>query len=157
MANIAVRNDKQIAPVLELPEPVQMLRELLRWNPFRETAPHAIGGAPFVPAFDVRETKDRFVFFADLPGVKENEIEISLAGTRLVIAGNRRMEKVEENETYFTTERAYGAFQRSFTLPDGIDPDHIVAELRDGVLSMVVPKTAEAKARKILLKTGPKS
>ncbi len=157
MANIAIRNEKQIAPVLDLPEPVQMLRDLLRWNPFREVAPHVVEGATFLPPFEVRETKDRFVFFADLPGVKENDLDINITGTRLVIAGNRKFEKVEEKETFFTNERTYGAFQRSFTLPDGIDVEHIVAELKDGVLTMVVPKTPEMKARKIVLKTGPKS
>lgn len=157
MANIAVRNEKQIAPALELPEPVQMLRDLLRWNPFREVAPHVVEGAVFMPAFEVRETKDRFVFVADLPGIKETDLEINLAGTRLVIAGNRKTEKVEEHETYYTAERCYGAFQRSFTLPEGIDAEHIVADLKEGVLTIVVPKTAEMKARKIFLKSGPKS
>jgi HSP20 family protein len=158
MANIAVRNEKQIAPVLDIPEPVQMLRDLLRWNPFREIAPHLMEGSNFVPAFEVRESKDRFVFMADLPGVKEADLEINLAGARLFIAGSRKPEVVvEEHETYFTSERAYGPFQRSFTLPEGIDPEHIVAELKEGVLTLVVPKTAEMKSRKILLKTGPKS
>jgi len=158
MTNIAVRNDKQMAPGLDLSEPVHMLRDLLRWNPFREVARFAEGPSGFVPSFEVRESKDRFVFLADLPGVKETDLEISLSGSRLLISGTRKTEKVdEENETYYAVERTYGAFQRSFTLPEGVDAEHIVAELREGVLTVVVPKLGEMKARKIALKTGPKS
>jgi len=160
MANIVVRNEKpvQIAPVLDIPEPVQMIRDLLRWNPFREVShfmPNEVTN--FVPAFEVRESKDRFIFVADLPGIKEAELEITLAGFRLVITGTRRVEKVEEAETFFTAERAYGTFQRSFTLPAGVDVEHIAADLKDGGLTLVVPKLPEMKAKKIFIKGGPKS
>lgn len=159
MANIAVRNEKpvQIAPVLDVPEPMHMLRDLLRWSPFRELAPFMPETANFVPAFEVREAKDRFIFVSDLPGIKEGDLEISLAGSRLVIAGHRMQEKVDESETFFACERSYGSFQRSFTLPEGIDPEHIAADLKDGVLTLVVPKLPEMKAKKILIKGGPKS
>ncbi|MGZ6124837.1 MAG: Hsp20/alpha crystallin family protein [Myxococcales bacterium] len=155
---ITVRNEKPIVPGLELPEPMHMLRDLLRWNPFREATHFAPGPTGFEPTFEVRESKDRFVFYADLPGVKESDLEISLSGSRLLFSGTRKPENVEEaNETYYAAERTYGAFQRSFTLPEGVDAEHIVAELREGVLTVVVPKLAEMKARKIALKTGPKS
>ena len=159
MPNITVRNEKQIAPVLDMPEPVQMIRDLLRWNPFRELAPivHNVPVAGFVPTFEVRESSDRFIFFADLPGIVDKDVEITLAGNRLLIAGTRKIENVEENETYYANERMYGAFQRSFTLPEGVDLEHIVAELKDGVLTLVVPKLPEMKAKKIALKTGPRS
>lgn len=158
MTNIAVRNEKQVMPGFEFSEPVQMLRDLLRWNPFREATRFAEGPTGFVPPFEVRESKDRFVLHADVPGVKETDLEITLSGLRLVISGTRKPHEVEEaNETYYAVERTYGAFQRSFTLPEGIDGEHTIAELRDGVLTVVVPKLAEMKARKIALKTGPKS
>ncbi len=158
MANIAVRNEKALAPaVVGMPEPVQMIRDLLRWNPFRELAPATAEVMEFLPAFEVRESKDRFLFVADLPGVKEDELEIMLAGNRLMISGNRKVEAVEEGETYYTAERAYGAFHRTFTLPEGVDVEHIAADLKDGVLTLVVPKLPEMKAKKIFLKTGPRS
>jgi HSP20 family protein len=158
MTNIAIRNEKPVVPGLELPEPMHVLRDLLRWTPFREPTQFSPGPTGFVPAFEVRESKDRFVFIGDLPGVKESELEISLSGFRLLISGNRKIEQMEEeNETYYSAERTYGPFQRSFSLPEGIDPEHIIAELQDGVLRVVVPKAAEMKARKISLKTGPKS
>ena len=159
MANISVRNEKpvQIAPVLDVQEPVQMIRDLLRWNPFREGTHYTSEVTTFLPAFEVRESKDRFLFVADLPGIKENDLEITLAGNRLVIAGARKVEKMEETETYFTAERSYGTFQRSFTLPQGIDVEHIVGDLKEGVLTLVVPKLPEMKAKKILIKGGHKS
>lgn len=158
MTNITVRNEKPIVPGVEWPEPVHMLRDLLRWSPFRETTRFAAGPTGFEPAFEVRESKDRFVFYADLPGVKESDVEISLSGSRLLFSGNRKTEKVEEeNETYYAVERTYGPFQRSFTLPEGVDAEHIVAEMSDGVLTVVIPKLAGMKARKIALKTGPRS
>ncbi len=145
MANIAIRNEKpvEIAPVLDIPEPARMIRDFIRWNPFRETAPFAPDVSAFVPAFEVREADDRFVFIADLPGMKESELEVTIAGSRLVIAGERKPELFEENARYFAAERGYGAFQRSFTLPDGVDVDHIVADLDNGVLTLVVPKMPE--------------
>ena len=161
MANITVRNEKHIAPVLGFTEPVQMMRDLLRWNPFREIdVPPVHREMPvtgFVPAFEVRESKDRFIFVADLPGIKEADLEITLTGNRLVITGTRKFEAVDETETYFAAERTYGAFQRSFTLPEGVDLEHIVADLKEGVLSLIVPKLPEMKAKKIALKTGPRS
>ena len=157
MANIAVHSEKPIAPAVELPEPVHMLRDLLRWSPFREVTRPGEAVTGFTPAFEVRESKDRFVFTADLPGVKESDVEISLAGSRLSIGGNREAERREENETYHAAERTYGSFARSFTLPEGVDAEHIVAELSEGVLTVMVPKAVETKERKIALRTGPKS
>ncbi len=160
MANIAIRNEKpvQIAPMLDIPEPMEMFRDFFRFNPFREMARYMPAEVmSFNPVFEVRESKDRFIFVADVPGLKESEIEISLAGNRLLIAGVRKQEKVDEGEAYFAAERAYGAFQRSFTLPEGVDVEHVAADLKDGVLTIVVPKLPEMKAKKIHIKGGPKS
>ena len=159
MANIAIRSEKpvQIAPVLDMPEPVQMIRDLLRWGPFREMAPYVPEAVNFLPVFEVRESKDRFLFVAELPGIKEADLDITLAGNRLVIAGEKKLDKIEENETYYAAERVYGKFQRSFTLPEGVDVEHVGADLKDGVLTLVIPKLPEMKAKKIFVKSGPKS
>ena len=69
----------------------------------------------------MKETKDAYVFRADLPGVKDEDLEISLTGNRLTVSGHREQEKREQSETYYATERAYGSFSRTFTLPDGTD------------------------------------
>jgi HSP20 family protein len=132
------------------------MRALLAWDPFREmmTMP-SIGEAQFVAttAFDVKETKDSYEFKADVPGMLEKDIEVTVTGNRLTIAGKREAEKEDKSERYYTFERSYGAFTRSFTLPDGADLDKLRASLDRGVLSISVPKLPEVQAKKIAIKT----
>jgi len=96
------------------------------------------------------------VFKADLPGVKESDIEVSLVGNRLAISGKREGEKEEKAETYYAYERSYGSFTRTFTLPSDIDSAHIKAELKNGELTVVVPKAAAAVAKRIPVAAGDK-
>jgi HSP20 family protein len=140
------------------PREADPLRWLMRWDPFREMTPSWFGPplaeATFSPAFEVKETKDSFLFKADLPGLKEPDIEIKLTGDRLTISGKREAEREDKDDTFYTYERSYGTFMRSFTLPDGIDSDHVMAELKDGVLHVVVPKKAAAIGKTIAIKPG---
>ena len=152
MADIVVRRNpgQAMTPAREM-EPFRMFRDLLRWDPFQEMAPiwPEVGAAYLVP-FEVKETKDAFLFKADVPGIKEQDLEITLSGNRLTIGGKRTSEKEEGgDETYYTYERSYGSFSRSFTLPDGIDPDHVQANLRNGVLSVAIAKKPEYQPKKI--------
>jgi len=137
-------------------DPFQMMREMMRWDPFREMVPLSFERA-WSPSFEVRETKDSFVFKADLPGVKKEDIDVSLTGNRLQIGGKRDEEKEQKGDTYFTYERSFGSFTRCFTLPDGADTEHVKTELNEGVLTLIVPKKAESHARKIPIASGPKS
>lgn len=158
MANIDVRkNDPRqqaIAPTREW-DPGRIMRSLLSWDPFREMTPFALEQplAGFAPAFEVKETKDGYLFKADLPGVKQQDVEVDWTANRLTIRGKREAEKQEKTDTYYTYERSYGSFTRAFTLPDGIDPNGIHADLRDGVLTIDVPKKAEAQPKKIAVTT----
>jgi HSP20 family protein len=131
------------------------LRELMKWDPFRAMAPFFESQTEpeirFTPSFDVKETKDAYVFKADLPGLFEKDVEVSLTGNRLTVSGRREEEK-EKSEVYYTWERTYGAFTRSFTLPEGIDGEHVEAELKNGVLTIVAPKRPELKPQKISIK-----
>jgi HSP20 family protein len=131
-----------------------MMRDVLRWDPFRDVEPTFGGDQSFAPSFDVKETKDAYVFRADLPGVKQEDLEISLTGNRLSISGHREQEKREQNETYYATERSYGSFSRSFTLPDGTDGERVSADLRNGVLVLSVPKKPEVQPKKIAIGVG---
>lgn len=138
-------------------DPLRLVREMLRWDPFAEMAPSAgaqegAGLAAFQPRFDVKETQDGYVFNADLPGVKEEDLELSVTGNRLTVSGRRECEERKEGERWFAVECSYGAFSRSFTMPDHVDADHVRAELKDGVLRVVVPKRPEAQPRKISLR-----
>ena len=153
MANIQL-NRTQLSPKLVPDDAINMIRELFRWNPLNEMASAYL--PTFNPTFEVRETKDRFIFKADVPGVKEQALEITLSGNRLNIAGEREKELVDESETYFTAERVYGAFNRSFVLPEGIDVEHVQAGVKDGVLTIIVPKAEEMKPKKIALEASGK-
>lgn len=157
MAEIVRRGSGGIIPRLSEPfgrwEPWRMMRDLLRWDPFVEMAPLAgEEGVTFTPRFDVKETKESYIFKADLPGVKEDDLDISLSGDRLTVSGKRETEKEEKGETYYTCERAYGTFTRSFSLPAGVDAEHVNADFHDGVLTLIVPKKAEVQPKKISLK-----
>lgn len=138
-------------PALPALNPLRTLRELLAWDPFQEMAPLLpIENQRVIPPFEVRETKDRFVFTADLPGIEVKDIEILLTGNRLTVTGTRmnKVEKGEEGE-YYARERTYGRFTRSFTLPEGADLAAVQANLTNGVLTIVFPKVAEVQPKKI--------
>jgi len=125
------------------------------WSPLRDLerliAPQ-VTGTGIVPSFDVKETKDAFVFKADLPGMRDEDIDISVTGHRLTVSGKREAEETHEDERYFTCERSYGSFSRTFTLPEGTDVESVNAELKHGELTLLVPKKAEAQSRRISLK-----
>ncbi len=148
MAGIIRRGESAPARTVD---PFEMIRELMGWEPLREMIP-GFGGAGFAPSFDVKESKDAFVFRADLPGIKEDDLELALTGERLTVSGKREEEKRAEDERYYSSERNYGSFSRSFTLPSGIDADHVSADLKNGVLTVVLPKKPEVQAKKIELK-----
>jgi HSP20 family protein len=138
-------------------DPFRVMRDMLRWDPFQEMQPVWSGeAAGYAPAFEVKETKEGFVFKADLPGVKEQDLEVTVTGPRLSISGKRQEEKETKEETYYAYERTYGSFTRSFTLPEGADIAHVKAELKAGELTIVVPKTAEAVAKRIPVASGEK-
>jgi HSP20 family protein len=138
-------------------EPFRLMREMMGWDPFRELVPLFPGGeAAFAPAFEVKESKDAFTFKADLPGVKESDLEVTLTGNRLTVSGKREAEKEEKENTYYTYERSYGSFTRTFTLPDQVDTAQVKAELKAGELTVVVPKAAAAVAKKVPVAAGDK-
>ncbi len=142
-------------PSTELPaltpfHPIRSLRELLAWDPFQEMAPLLpVDVHRVTPPFEVRETKDRFVFLADLPGVEAKDVEVNLTGNRLTITGTRVDKTEKEEGEYYARERTYGRFTRSFTLPDGADLSAVQANLSAGVLTIVFPKLPAVQPKKI--------
>ncbi len=131
-------------------DPFETMRELMRWEPFGELARPSFA-ATFNPAFEVKETKEGFLFKADVPGMKESDIEVNLTGNRLNISGKREAEKREEGATYYNYERSYGSFLRTFTVPDGTDAEHVRAELKEGVLTVNLPKLPAAQPKRIAI------
>jgi HSP20 family protein len=110
------------------------------------------------PSFDVTETKDAYVFKADVPGVKQEDLEIATTGNRVQISGKRDTEQETKTDTVYTYERQSGSFTRSFTLPEGVDIDLAKSELKEGVLTLTIPKKPGAQAKKIPISaSGTKS
>ncbi len=130
-------------------DPFRMIRDLMGADPFAGLV--APTGVSFAPDIEIKETKDAYVLKADLPGVREGDVEVSVVGNRLTIGGKREEEHREEDDRYFAYERTYGTFSRSFTLPEGADLDKIKADLREGVLNIEVPKRAEVQARRVAI------
>ncbi len=117
-------------------------------------APVADQGRTFLPAVDIVEKDNAFLATVDLPGLKKEDIEISLEDGVLTIAGERKFEheeSPEEGKSFRRIERSYGSFKRSFTLPRGVDFASIDATFTDGVLKLSLPKSEVAKARKIAI------
>jgi HSP20 family protein len=153
MADIVRRNDRRDV-ARQGAEPYRVMRDLFNWDPFRELETpfrRLEEEAIFIPRFDVKETKDSYILRADLPGVKEEDVQISVTGNRLTVSGRRESEQEQEDDRYFVSERSYGAFTRSFTLPDGADLEHVRAEMKNGELNIVVPKKPEVQPKKISL------
>ncbi|HEY1954335.1 MAG TPA: HSP20 family small heat-shock protein [Polyangiaceae bacterium] len=126
-------------------------------------------GAPHMPhrgsggedqlltAFDVKDTPQAFVFHADVPGLKEKDLEVQINGNRLTIRGKREAEREEPGHTYYAYERSYGSFARTFTLPESADVQKCGADLKDGVLTVTVPKKASEQPRTVAVNQKPQS
>jgi len=134
-------------------EPLRIMREMLNWDPFAEMLPRAPELQGFVPRFEVKENKEAFVFRADLPGIEDKDLELTMTGNRLTVAGKREAEAHQEEDTWYAYERSYGTFSRTFTLPEGADLEHAEADLKNGVLTVTVPKRPEHQPKKISLKS----
>lgn len=118
----------------------------------RETGGRREGGqsvTAWAPAVDISERKDAFVVTAEVPGMKPEDLEVTLEDGLLTIKGERRMEEETSDRQYHRVERRYGSFRRSITLPSQVQSDAIEASYSDGVLQVVVPKAESAKPKKI--------
>lgn len=105
-----------------------------------------------VPSLDMSETPNTIEVRMDVPGMKAEEIDIQLANGVLTISGERKEEKEEKGKTFHRMERHYGSFSRSMTLPSTVAEDKVDAQYHDGVLTVSLQKTEEAKSRKIKVK-----
>lgn len=119
-------------------------------------APFAAPAKLSVPPVDIAEKDGTYEITAELPGMDEKNVEVKLANGGLTIKGEKKEEKEEKRKDYHLSERSYGAFERYFALPDGIDTDKISASFKNGVLTVTLPKTAEAqkKEKKIDVKSA---
>lgn len=151
-------------------------RELIPWRPFRELeaverhfddilgrffGPATWRRLPaekreWAPAMEVYEKDDKFVVKTELPGMKKEDIDISVIGDTLTIKGEKKAENEVKEKDYYCSERSYGSFFRSITLPSSIDTRKIEASYEEGILEISLPKTAEIKPKKVTVSAKKK-
>jgi HSP20 family protein len=152
------------------PEKGMMMNTLLRWNPLNEISDmqsklsnlfgRTVGAAAdptlnlpdWSPLVDVTEDEKEFLIKAELPEVKKEDVKVRVEDGMLRISGERHFEKEEKGKKYHRVERAYGSFERSFSLPETCKPDGMTAEYKDGMLTLHVPKTKEIAPKAIEVK-----
>lgn len=144
------------------------MQSVTRWDPFEEMADFRremdrlfgefFGRTPFsmaateamwTPLVDIHETRDSYLLMAEVPGVKQEDIQVSIEGDTLTLKGERKRETEVREDQYHRIERSYGRFERSILLPSGVDADGVKATYRDGVLEIQLPKKEEAKPKAI--------
>jgi len=146
---------------------------IIRYNPIREmmglsdrlnrmfeemsgfNADNQITGS-WTPAVDVYESENAIEIKADLPGMTEKDIDVSVENNTLTIKGERQFENEEKRENYHRVERQYGSFYRSFQLPNTVDVTKIHANFKNGILELALPKREETKPRKISINVKSK-
>jgi HSP20 family protein len=135
-----------LSPMYELGQFENRIRRL-----FEEPFDFVTAPVTFTPPVEVREFDNQFVVTAELPGLKKGDVDIEYENGVLFIRGEKVEETREEKRNLLVWERQYGAFQRSFMLPNTIDQEKIRAEFQDGVLMIVLPKIESAKGKKIVI------
>jgi len=126
----------------------QLQREMNRFPTKSEDSGDVVT-SDWAPAVDIKEEADRFLLIADIPGVDPKDIEVHMENGILSIKGERESEKKTEREGYKRIEREHGVFYRRFTMPEGVNPDGIEANCKNGVLQVTIPKQEAAQPRKI--------
>ena len=124
------------------------------WRPGQQQYYGEAGTAVWAPPVDISERKDAYLVTAELPGVKADELEITFEDGLLTIQGERHFAHDSSEEKMHRTERFYGAFRRSITLPSHVEADKIEASTQDGVLQIMVPKAPEVQAKRIQVRAG---
>jgi HSP20 family protein len=148
------------------------MANITRWDPFNEFASlqdrfnqllnqpsglfrgfagpeQSLTASNFMPAVNIYEDEHTINIDAELPGVEEKDIDISMENNVLTISGERKLENEEKKENFHRIERSYGRFTRSFTLPPTVDSEHVNAEFNNGILKITLNKREEAKPRQI--------
>lgn len=111
-------------------------------------------GGAWTPSVDIYENKDNIVLEAELPGMKPEDVNISIENNILTISGERKFEKKSDGDNFHRVERGYGSFTRSFTLPPTVSSENVTAEFENGILHLTLAKREEAKPRRIEIKAG---
>jgi len=146
---------------------------ITRWDPFRDmfalqnrvnslfqefnraqSETDTVATAAFVPAVDIYEDEHKIVLKLEVPGMKQEDLDIRLENDTLSVRGERKFEKEEKEENFHRIERRYGSFYRAFTVPNTVNPEAVKADYEAGVLRIEFAKRAEAKPRQIKVQVG---
>jgi HSP20 family protein len=144
---------------------------ITRWDPFRElvemqnrlntifrepasSSNELMTSGAFVPPVDIYADEQKIVLKVELPGMSEKDIDIQLENHTLTLRGERKVEKEEKEENFVRIERRYGSFQRSFTLPETVDPESVNAVYENGVLKIELAKREQAKPKQIKVRVA---
>lgn len=142
---------------------------LIKWDPFKEledvsnrlnrlfgrsnspveSEQNMLAVADWSPSVNISETDDAYLIRGEVPGVKKEDVKVSVQDGMLTIQGERKMEKEEKNKKFHRVECSYGNFVRSFRMPDDADENKVKAEFKDGMLNVTLPKSAKAKSKSI--------
>jgi HSP20 family protein len=137
------------------------VNRLFSTNMTRPFGDEGIGRGAWNPSVDIYENKDQIVLEAELPGMKREDFELTVENSVITLRGERRFEKFDDADNYHRVERSYGAFTRSFTLPQTVSAEGASAEYQNGVLRVTLPKREETKSRRIEISSegsnGPKT
>ncbi|MFH2135256.1 MAG: Hsp20/alpha crystallin family protein [Pseudomonadota bacterium] len=142
---------------------------LIKWDPFKEledvsnrlnrlfgrtssteeSDQNMLAVADWSPSVDISETDDAYLIKGEIPGVKKEDVKVSVQDGMLTIQGERKMEKEEKSKKFHRVECSYGNFVRSFRMPEDADENSVKAEFKDGILNVTLPKSAKAKSKAI--------
>ena len=149
------------------------MRNMIRWQPINRPATFNTGidrlfnefmgrslrqmeeetaACAWTPAVNILEREEGIVISADLPGLKAEDVDVTVDNGVLTIKGERTLEEVSEGETYHRVERSYGSFERSFSIPNSVDPKKIEARFTNGEMTITLPKREESKPRSVKVK-----
>jgi len=138
---------------------------LIKWSPFElyslqdemnrifnayfSRMPESGGKSAWNPVVDISESDEDIVVYAEIPGLSKDEVKISIQDNVLTLSGEKKKENEKKGKNYHRVERSYGFFERSFSLPSSIASEKVKASYKDGILTIVLPKTEEAKPKEI--------
>jgi HSP20 family protein len=142
---------------------------LVKWDPFREledvsnrlnrifgrassrteSSREMLGMADWTPSVDISETDTAYLIKGEIPGVKKEDVKVTIQDGMLTIQGERKMEKEEKDKKFHRIERSYGSFVRSFRVPEDADENQVKAEFKDGMINVTLTKSAKAKTKAV--------
>ena len=153
MANVTGLAPKKMTRDLPNLDPFRLFQQRMN-RVFEEGYPFAfpeetLSLKTWAPSCDIYETENEIVIKAELPGAKKEDVKVNIENNLLTLSGERRFEEETKKENYVRVERNYGQFLRSFTLPMTIDAGKVIADFKDGLLTVTLPKREEAKPKQI--------